>query len=503
MTFATHTAILPLVKKSLIHKASMYNLQIKPNIQLIMKKGLIFLPLFCLFFQMTTAQDITGSWHGALDIQGTQLRLVFHIEKTADGYATKMDSPDQGASGIPTDATTWKENTLTIKAAALGMEYNAQLKDGKLEGTFSQAGMNLPLLLEKKAGDSKPKPRPQDPKDFPYHQEEVAFFNQKDDIKLAGTLTLPQDKKVKQVVMLISGSGPQDRNEELLGGINHRPFLVLSDYLTRQGIGVLRYDDRGVGESTGDRSVSTIEDFAEDAEAGVAYLKSRKDLQGVKIGLAGHSEGGMVGPIVAARNKAVDFMILLAGPGIPIDELLIMQSELVSRAAGAPAAVVEAGNKVNRDIYGFLKKNEDQSIDKLRPQVEKLFEKGLLYFPEEEQKKFKESGKTFEKEAQTVLTPWFLNFIRTTPADYLSKVKVPVLALNGTLDLQVPAKENLAGIESALKKAGNKNVEIAALEGLNHLFQKATTGAPSEYGQIEETFHEPVMARMAHWIKKQ
>lgn len=468
-----------------------------------MKKGLIFLPLFCLFFQMTIAQNITGSWQGALDIQGTQLRIVFHIEKTADGYSTKMDSPDQGAKGIPTDETSWVDNTLTVKAAAMGMQYSARLEEGKLDGTFSQAGMNFPLVLEKKEGDAKPEPRPQDPRDFPYHQEVVEFFNQKDEVKLAGTLTLPKDQSVNQVVLLISGSGPQNRDAELLGGINHRPFLVLSDYLTRQGIGVLRYDDRGVGESTGDRSMSTIEDFAEDAEAGVAYLKSRKDLQGVKIGLVGHSEGGIVAPMVAARNKQVDFIVLLAGPGVPIDELLIMQSKLVSRSQGAPVEIIEAGNKVNREVYDFLKKNVGRSIESLQPEVEKIFEKGLSYFPEEEQKKFKESGKTFEKEAQSVLTPWFLNFISTNPEDYLKKVKVPVLALNGTLDLQVTAKENLAAIEAALTKAGNKRAEIVALEGLNHLFQKAQTGAVSEYGQIEETFHEPVMERIANWIIKQ
>lgn len=470
-----------------------------------MKKGLIFLPLFCLFSQMIHAQDIVGSWHGALDIQGTKLRVVFHIEKTADGYSTKMDSPDQGASGIPTDATTWADQTLTIKAAALGMQYIGKLEEGELKGTFSQGGMDLPLALVRKEGNSKsePEPRPQDPKDFPYYQEEVVFYNTKDNVKLAGTLTLPKSRKVDQVVLLISGSGPQNRNEELLGGINHRPFLVLSDYLTRQGIGVLRYDDRGVGESTGDRSISTIEDFAEDAEAGVAYLAGRKDLKDAKIGLAGHSEGGMVAPIVASRNKEVNFIILLAGPGMPSDEALILQATLIARSEGAQEELVKAGEKVNRDIYTYLKENDDKTIDELQPEVEKIFEKGLTYFPEDEQEKFKKSGKTFEKEAKQVLTPWFLHFIRFDPADYLTKVKVPVLALNGTLDLQVVSEGNLAAIKSALKKAGNKKVEIVALEGLNHLFQQAETGAPSEYGKIEETFHEPVMERIANWIKKQ
>ncbi len=469
-----------------------------------MKKGFIFLPFLCLFFQMIQAQDLTGSWHGALDIQGTKLKIVFHIEKTADGYTTKMDSPDQGALGIPTGQTSWADNTLTIKAANLGMEYTAQLEEGKLNGTFSQAGMNLPLVLEKKKkADSKPEPRPQDPKDFPYHQEEVEFFNQKDDVKLAGTLTLPKEKKVDKVVILISGSGPQNRNEELLGGINHRPFLVLSDYLTRQGIGVLRYDDRGVGESTGDRSISTVEDFAEDAEAGVEYLNGRKDLGGVKIGLVGHSEGGMVAPMVASRNKNVDFIVLLAGPGMPISEALAEQATMIGRAEGASVELLEAGEKINRDVYSYIKQNKDKPIEELRPKVEKIFEKGLTYFPEEEQENFKKSGKTFENETKQVLTPWFIHFISFEPADYLSKVKVPVLALNGTLDLQVIAEGNLAGIKSALKKAGNKKAEILALEGLNHLFQKAETGSPTEYGKIEETFHEPVMEQITTWIKKQ
>ena len=470
-----------------------------------MKNRLIIILLASLFFQMGHAQDIVGSWYGALDIQGTKLRIVFHIEKTDNGYSTKMDSPDQGATGLPSDETTWADQTLTIKATTLGMQYTAKMENGKLSGTFSQGGMQLPLSLERKEGkeEDKPKPRPQDPKDFPYHQEEVEFYNKADNVKLAGTLTLPRNQKVEKVVLLVSGSGPQNRNEELLGDYNHRPFLVLSDYLTRQGIGVLRYDDRGVGESTGNRAISTIEDFAEDAEAGMLYLEGRKDLKNAQIGIVGHSEGGMVAPMVASRNKSVDFIVLLAGPGMDIDEALMVQSLLIARSEGAPEELVQAGQKVNKEIYSFIKKNKDQSPDKLRPEVEKIFERGLTYFPEEEQVKFKESGKTFEKEAATVLTPWFIHFISFEPSVYLSKVKVPVLALNGTLDLQVEVKGNLEAIEKALKKAGNKNVEIVALEGLNHLFQKATTGAVSEYGQIEETFHEPVMAQISDWIKKQ
>jgi len=468
-----------------------------------MKKVWAIFP-FILLFSGMKAQDITGAWNGTLDIQGAQLAIVFHIKKTDDGYKTLMDSPDQGAKGIPTDQTSWEDNTLTITASALSMKYTGKLNTEKetIEGTFEQRGYSLPLVLKKTAEEKKAEPRPQDPKDFPYQQEEVEFFNQKDDVKLAGTLTLPRDKKVDKVVILISGSGPQDRNEEV-GDMNHRPFLVLSDYLTRQGIGVLRYDDRGVGQSTGDRSTSTIDDFAEDAEAGVAFLKNRKDLKSAQIGLIGHSEGGMVAPQVAARNKDVDFIVMLAGPGIPIDELMLLQSKLVSESRGAPRELSEINRMVLKDAYTYLRKNPHKSQEALKEGLIGVFKEGMKKFPKEAQDEIKKDPDFFKKEATALLNPWFLNFIRTNPEDYLKKVKVPVLAMNGTLDLQVPAEENLAGIEAALKKAGNKKVEIVALEGLNHLFQKAETGAVEEYAEIEETFNEKAMKKIAGWIKKQ
>lgn len=464
-----------------------------------MKSLLAFLPLFlCLQLH---AQDITGTWNGKLSIQGSELRIVFHIEETENGLITKMDSPDQGAKDIPTDQTSFKDNTLTIKAAAMGMTYQGKYnaEGNKIEGVFQQGPGSLPLTLSRKAIE-KPS-RPQDPTDFPYEQEEVSVEN--GDHLLAGTLTLPKGKTPSQIVVLVSGSGPQNRNEEV-NAYNHRPFLVLSDYLTRQGIGVLRYDDRGVGESTGDFASATTADFASDAAAMITYLQTRKDLAKAKIGIAGHSEGGMIAPVVASQLKdQVDFLVLLAGPGIPIDELMLLQAQKLSETGGVPADIIEANQKALKKAYNYIKENESMSAEALRPGLEEIFKTSLDDFPEMVRMSIPDVDAFAQKEADELLRPWFLYFIRFNPDDYLSKINVPVYALNGTLDLQVTAEENLKGIEVSLAKANNKKVKIEAMEGLNHLFQKATTGMPNEYGQIEETFNEAAMRKIASWILQQ
>ena len=431
------------------------------------------------------------------------MRLVLHIVKAGGGYIGSLDSPDQGAIGIPVDEVLFFENILTVKAPKLGLQYIAVYDEGKqsLEGTFEQGGLKIPLNMNREAVEMEREPRPQDPKDFPYLAEEVAFANEKDSATLAGTLTLPEDKNVKSVVVLISGSGPQDRNEEV-SAFNHRPFLVLSDYLTRQGIGVLRYDDRGVGESAGDRTMATTYDYAKDAAAAVAYLRGRPDLKGVKVGLIGHSEGGMIAPIVATELAKVDFQVLLAAPGIPIDELMLLQSDLISRSEDVPGDIRQANQKVLAEAYTFLKTETELSPEALKEGLEQIFVEGLESFPEATQKEIGDPQAFARKEAAGLLKPWFLYFIRFDPAEFLSRVKMPVLALNGTLDLQVPAKEDLAGIEKALQKAGNNQSEIMALEGLNHLFQKATTGSVREYKEIEEPFNEAAMQIIADWIKR-
>lgn len=275
---------------------------------------LIFTTLLTLSIMALHSQDIAKSWYGTLDIQGTKLRLVFHVTYDGTVYNTTMDSPDQGAKGLPTSKTVVVKDSIWIEAESLRMEYKGKIAaaGNKIEGTFTQNDFSFPLRLD----DTEIKApveelRPQDPRDFPYYSEEVLFPNYIDSVALAGTLTMPYSAEVSQTVILITGSGPQDRNEEVLS-INHRPFLVLSDYLTRNGIAVFRYDDRGVGGSSGSYGLATIDDFARDASAAVDYLKTRADLRGSKIGIIGHSEGGMVAPMLA---DSVDFMVLL---GLPV-----------------------------------------------------------------------------------------------------------------------------------------------------------------------------------------
>lgn len=459
--------------------------------------ALVFLS--CLLF----AQEPVGTWYGSLKIEGMELPIIFHITKTGSVYSTTMDSPDQGAMGVPTTKTTLEDNMLTIEASTMGMKYTGvHMPDSnKINGIFQQGPNRKPLMLMKgmnQASIIKPTPRPQDPKTFPYKQEDITFTNPKGDISLAGTLTLPTDGKASKIVILISGSGPQDRNEEI-PGINHRTFLVLSDELTRQGIAVLRYDDRGVGKSTGIFQMATSADFADDAEAAVKYILSRPDLKNMKIGLIGHSEGGMIAPMVATRNPNVKFIVSLAGPGIPIYQLYAQQLEEAMRLLGMPATEVAQKTAMNLKIFATMRDVKDLPMDQAITEIESVFRKEL------NAQTYKPDSATIEAVINQTIngykTPWFKYFIGFDPTIYLTKLTCPVLAINGTLDYQVAAKENLEGFKLGLEKAGNKNFEIVPMEGLNHLFQKATTGAGTEYVTIEETINPAVLQKVSSWIK--
>ena len=470
-----------------------------------MKTIYLLIAASCAGLLSLNAQDISGTWNGLLDIGGTKLRLVMHISQADGSYTTLLDSPDQGATGIPTDKTTFVDGELRVEAAGLGMVYTGQLKEaGTIEGTFSQGGYELPLVLgREEIEEPVAEARPQDPTDFPYQQEEVRIDNpDAEGVTLAGTLTLPEGDAPKAIVVLVSGSGPQNRNEEV-GPFNHRPFLVLSDYLTRQGIGVLRYDDRGVAESTGDHATATSADFASDANAAIDYLAGREDLAGVQLGIAGHSEGGMIAPMVASQNEQVDFIALLAGPGTPIDELMLEQSRKISQASGVPEEVAELNRRFLAEAYTFLKTNKEEPTEEIRDGVVQILRDGIEEFPAEMKNDIGDLDLFARDEAEALLSPWFRYFISFEPAHFLEQVKCPVLAINGSLDLQVPAGDNLQAIENALEAGGNTSFEIVEMPGLNHLFQQATTGAISEYREIEETFNPAAMEKIAGWIHAQ
>jgi fermentation-respiration switch protein FrsA (DUF1100 family) len=460
-----------------------------------MKKISYFLFLL-LLATGAAAQEFTGDWGGMLSAGGTQLKIVFHISKTGDTYSSVMDSPDQGVKGIPVTTTLVAGTQLILRIDRAGIEYTGTMApDQTIAGVFRQAGQDFTLNLTRDAAATTDKSRPQEPDmPYPYYTEEVVFTNPKaGGIELAGTLSLPKQKGKFPVVILISGSGPQNRNEALLG---HQPFLVLADHLTRNGIGVLRFDDRGTAASQGDFSSATTLDFATDVEAALAYLQTRKEVDKKQIGLIGHSEGGMIAPIVASRNKTIAFIVLLAGTGIPGDELLLLQQELIGRANGISEDELREAKRINGALYELVKTQQDPEL--LNSKLTAYLSEELAKVPDS----IREPGMMEQAMAQ-LSSPWMLTFLRLDPTVALQQVDCPVLAMNGSKDLQVPADVNLAAIESALKTGGNPDVTIVRLDGLNHLFQECSTGSPKEYGEIEQTFAPRALTTVSEWIVQQ
>ena len=462
-------------------------------------KKIILICLFMVSAFLVFGQDITGEWNGAFKIQGNQLRIVFHITKSENGYKATMDSPDQGAKDIPMTKATFENSVLTVELEAIKFEYTGKLDStGIVTGHFKQAGMEFPLNLSRKTIEKVEVKRPQEPvKPYPYYSEEVTFQNTKDNITLAGTLTLPAKTGKYPVVVLITGSGPQNRDEELMG---HKPFLVLSDYLTRNGIGVLRYDDRGTFNSKGDFSKATTFDFARDVESAVIYLKTRKDIDKKHIGLIGHSEGGIIAPIVAVQDKDISFIVLMAGTGISGGDLLLLQQEAIGRASGLSEDKLKETGGINSGVFKIVEQTTD-SITRTQKLTEYLKQK-MKEYPDREESKGSKPEVIIQHQIAQITSPWMLTFIRYNPAPMLEKVKCPVLAINGDKDLQVPSKVNIPAIENALRKGGNKKSTCMVMPGLNHLFQECMTGLPKEYAEIEQTIAPVALETMTDWIKK-
>jgi len=463
-------------------------------------KNLTLVILISLFSLTIYGQDITGQWNGALKIQGTQMRLVFNISQTENSLSSTMDSPDQGAKGIPTTTTSFENSILKITIANAKIEYEGTLgQDNIIVGTFKQGGQSFPMNLSKEKIEKEKLVRPQEPiKPFPYYSEDITFENKKVGINLAGTLTLPNKEGVFPVVILISGSGPQNRDEELLG---HKPFLVLSDFLTKNGIAVLRYDDRGIAMSKGDFKTATSADFATDVESAIAYLKTRKEINKNKIGLIGHSEGGLIAPMVASKSKDVAFIVLLAGTGIQGDSLLLLQKKLIEEASGINKEDIQKGQSSNRKVFDIV--NKSTSLEQLNSDLTIYFKQILKDNPNTQKPAEMSDDDFVNLQVKQIATPWMQYFIKYNPATALEKVKCPVLAINGEKDLQVPPKENLEAINKALTKGGNKRVTTKELPNLNHLFQECKTGSPDEYATIEQTFSPIALTEILKWLQTQ
>ncbi len=461
---------------------------------------LILIVLSLPVFAQNESRTIEGNWLGAIEASGIKLRLVLKVKQTADGFTAKFDSIDQGATDLDIDTITQKDKSVNFAAAKFGLSYEGMLneKGDEISGTFKQGAGTTPLIF-KRTTETVKLSRPQDPnKPYPYNEEEVSYKNAKDNNKLAGMLTLPRGAGKFPVVILITGSGGQDRNETIAG---HRPFLVLADYLTRKGIAVLRVDDRGVGGSDPGSPNFTSESFAGDVLAGIEYLKTRVEINPKQIGLIGHSEGGMIAPMVAARSKDVAFIVLLAGLGQTGEDVIYTQSELLQKAGGANPEIITQTTSLLKSIYAVVKIEPDNKRAEQR--INQIIAEQTGAMSAEQRKAFAATEATVK--AQTVplyLTDWFRYFIKYNPRPILEKVKIPVLALNGENDLQVAWKENLDLIAAALKAGKNKDFTVKSFPKLNHLFQTSQTGSPGEYGKIEETIAPPILETIADWILK-
>ncbi|TVP43865.1 MAG: alpha/beta hydrolase [Gemmatimonadales bacterium] len=451
-----------------------------------------------------------GSWTGTIEVgPGMELPLVLHVNPTEDGgWSATLDSPAQGATGIPVASTAWEDGVLTLEISAIGASYRGRLDDeGRIAGEFTQGGRPFSLVLERTEDPGLLLPRPQHPEPpFPYRVEEVRFENPVAGIQLAGTLTLPPGDGPWPAVVLVTGSGPQDRDETLLG---HKPFLVIADHLTRAGIAVLRYDDRGVAESEGDFESGTTFDFAEDAAAAVAFLREHAGVDRNRVGIAGHSEGGLIAPLVATGHaravvpaEAVAFVVLLAGPGEHGGAVLLQQAEAISRAMGMSDAGVDQLLAFQRNMQAILREEDDADVR--RSALETLLE-GVLeeMGPEARVEQGIPAGQEeawVAAQLSMMGSPWFRTFLLHDPRPALEALEVPVLGLFGELDLQVLPEPNRLAMAEALDRAPTEDVTLLVLPGLNHLFQTAESGAPSEYASIEETFAPAALDAIRDWI---
>ena len=441
---------------------------------------------FFLCFHSLFAQKFVGKWSGLLQVQGQGLHLIFTINNNDGNYKATLDSPDQGAIGIPVTTTIVHEEAITFEIPAGKLRYDGTLKNDSIIGTFKQNGFEFKLNLVKSSSVATELKRPQEPKQpFDYYVEEVMIQTKHKNTILSGTFTRPIKTGAYPTVILISGSGPQNRDEELFG---HKPFLVLADYLTKNGIAVLRYDDRGVGKSTGDFKNATTLDFAEDVASAISYLKTRNDVNASKIGLIGHSEGGLIAPMVAATNKEIGFIVLLAGPALPGNKLLLLQKQKIETAMGVPSMEIAQGQKVFSDIYKIMAKNK--GAEAIKTYLSSLKE---LPF----------STDQINTIISQLDSPWMRFYINYDPSVALLKTKCALFALNGEKDLQVPCSENLNEMRTIMSKTKNKNVQFKSYPKLNHLFQTSNTGTINEYPLIEETIATQVLQDISTWIALQ
>jgi len=440
------------------------------------KLSLIVLLSLFIIFNVSSISIVGQTWSGKLL---SQLDLIVHFNSETTGT---VDIPQQNAKDLK---ITYKleQDSLSFKFSDIVADYEGTMNENQIKGTFRQNGGSFPLDFTKQEASSSEKTAI--PENF--ISEDVQFFNKQAGIFLAGTITRPKDYQFHPAVILISGSGLQDRDEALLG---KRPFYNISKALSNAGFVVLRFDDRGYGESQGDGSNATTEDFATDVSSAVDFLLTKNYVNKKKIGLIGHSEGGIIAPIVATQRNDIDFLILLAGPGVDGKTLILDQSKVMLEKSNVSKDYMDKALEVNETIYDTVL-NNSLSTDEKKAIMQKLLSD------------FKMEQTAIDANIEASLSPWYRFFLALDPSIYLKQIKIPVLSLNGTLDTQVTADLNQNGIKKALEQAGNKYYEIKKLEGYNHLFQKANTGLVNEYATLGKAMDDEVCKIIINFIQKQ
>ncbi len=467
----------------------------------------LFLALFLVFSTIQAQSQslreyIPGSWQGVLNVGAVELRLAFNISIGEDlSLKATLDSPDQGAVDIPMGKVSLNEDSLKIEAPMIQAYYIGKFEaDSSIQGEWHQAGRMFKLDLEKARGAFVLN-RPQEPRPpYPYKEEEVSFPNSEQGFSLGGTLTLPEGEGPFPAAVLVTGSGSQNRDEEIFG---HKPFKVIADHLTRKGIAVLRYDDRGVGSSGGNVAGSTTEDLASDARSAMDYLLKRSEIDHSKMGLIGHSEGGMIAFMLASSLKDLAYIVSLAGPGVDGKTILLEQSNHIARLSGAVDAILEDNWNVMDGVYELLIENESYESwrEKTLDFTSKFYsEKGRWNYSDEEIERGKENLLASISEASYA---WMRYFVMFDPAPLFGSITCSVLALNGEKDCQVLAEKNIKAIHDGLTKAGNTKTLTLIIPGVNHLFQHCETGLVNEYGIIEETFDPNTLELISDWIWQQ
>lgn len=443
----------------------------------------ILLSVWLCFYSLTAMAQLEGYWKGKLNLGVQQLELDFNIHLKEGAYAATMDVPAQGAFKVPVNEVAIDGDSVSLGMTALKAMYKGRLHADTLEGTFTQRGMAFPLVLTRSEKEVK-QARPQDPKEpYGYRVEEVRFANERDQVELAGTLTVPNGEGPFPAVVLVSGSGAQDRNEEVF---NHRPFWVIADHFSQNGIAVLRYDDRGVGGSGGDPASATTLDLSYDAEAAFDFLSHRAEVDASKIGILGHSEGGLINFMIAARRPEVAFLISMAGPAVRGTEVLKAQQQAMYEVSGMPDTLMAANMKFNESLYAVIDSCEhpEVAVPLLK---QKFLDAGM-------------AEKEADRQVETLSSPWMWYFLKYDPKEAIAKTSCPTLLLNGSKDLQVLVNQNFSAYEKSMAKYGKTNLSLKEMPGLNHLFQHCQTGSPTEYYTIDETVAPEVLHAMVDFV---